>query len=99
MRIADEQLAPVNGVEIAYQEIGDPDGEPMLLIMGLGTQMIAWDEGFCELLAEAGFRAVRLDNRDIGHSSWLDHLGVPGQARDAPRPQPGSRLHARRHGR
>ena len=80
MRIGPEQLAPVNGIEIAYQEFGDPDGEPMLMVMGLGTQMIAWDEGFCELLANAGFRVVRLDNRDIGHSSWLDDLGVPGRA-------------------
>lgn len=70
----------MNGIEIAYQEFGDPDGEPMLMVMGLGTQMIAWDEGFCELLAEAGFRVVRLDNRDIGHSSWLDDLGVPSRA-------------------
>lgn len=80
MRVGSEQLAPVNGIEIAYQEFGDPGGEPMLLVMGLGTQMIAWDEGFCELLTEAGLRVVRFDNRDIGHSSWLDDLGVPGKA-------------------
>lgn len=80
MRIGPEQLAPVNGIEIAYQEFGDPDGEPMLMTMGLGTQMIAWDEGFCRLLVEKGFRVVRFDNRDIGHSSWLDHLGAPGRA-------------------
>lgn len=80
MRIGPEQLAPVNGIEIAYQEFGDPDGEPMLMTMGLGTQMIAWDEGFCRLLVEKGFRVVRFDNRDIGHSSWLDHLGAPGKA-------------------
>ena len=62
----------MNGIEIAYQEIGDPDGEPMLLVMGLGTQMIAWDDGFCELLAEAGLRVIRFDNRDVGHSTWID---------------------------
>ncbi len=80
MRIGEEQLAPVNGVEIAYQEFGDPDGEPIFLVMGLGTQMIAWDEGFCEMLVDEGFRVVRFDNRDVGHSSWLDHLGVPNKA-------------------
>jgi pimeloyl-ACP methyl ester carboxylesterase len=72
MRIGDELRAPVNGIEIAYQEIGDPDGEPMVMIMGLATQMIHWDLGFCELLADAGFRVIRFDNRDIGHSTWID---------------------------
>jgi pimeloyl-ACP methyl ester carboxylesterase len=62
----EEQLAPANGIELAYQEMGDPDGEPLLLVMGLATQMIAWDEGFCTSLAERGFRVVRFDNRDIG---------------------------------
>jgi len=72
MRIGDELRAPVNGIELAYQELGDPDGEPLVLVMGLGTQMIHWPEGFCELLAERGFRLIRLDNRDIGHSSVID---------------------------
>ena len=72
MRVSEELIAPVNGIEIAYQEIGDPGGEPMVLIMGLGTQMIAWDLGFCELLANEGFRVIRFDNRDVGHSTWID---------------------------
>jgi pimeloyl-ACP methyl ester carboxylesterase len=72
----EERLAPANGIELAYQEMGDPDGEPLLLIMGLATQMIAWEEGFCELLAERGFRVVRFDNRDIGHSAKIDSAGV-----------------------
>lgn len=79
MRIGDEQLAPVNGIELAYQEIGDPEGEPMVLIMGLGGQMVHWDLGFCELLADAGFRVIRFDNRDVGRSSWID-APVPGRA-------------------
>ena len=79
MLIGEERLAPVNGIEIAYQEIGEPDGEPMLLIMGLGTQMIHWDLGFCELLAEAGFRVIRFDNRDVGHSTSVDSP-PPGRA-------------------
>ena len=57
--------------------MGDPDGEPLLLVMGLATQMIAWDEGFCDLLAERGFRVVRFDNRDIGRSTKITSAGVP----------------------
>jgi len=89
--LSEERLAPVNGIEIAYQEIGDPDGEPLLLIMGLATQMLAWDEGFCAMLAERGFRVVRFDNRDIGHSTKIEAAGVPkrtdmllGRRRTAP---------------
>ena len=77
---SEERLAPANGIEIAYQEIGDPGGEPLLLIMGLATQMLGWDERFCALLAERGFRVVRFDNRDIGHSTKIDSAGVPGRA-------------------
>jgi pimeloyl-ACP methyl ester carboxylesterase len=77
--LSEERLAPVNGVEIAYQEVGDPDGEPLLLVMGLGTQMLAWDEELCEQLAERGFRVVRFDNRDIGHSTMLDGAGMPSR--------------------
>ncbi len=80
MRLTEERLAPVNGIEIAYQEIGDPTGKPLLLIMGLGTQMVAWDEEFCAMLAERGFRVVRFDNRDIGHSTMLNAAGVPRRA-------------------
>jgi pimeloyl-ACP methyl ester carboxylesterase len=72
MRIDEEQRAAVNGIELAYQELGEPDGEPIVLVMGLATQMIHWDLGFCELLAAEGFRVVRFDNRDIGHSTYID---------------------------
>ena len=78
--LSEERLAPVNGVEIAYQEVGDSDGEPLLLVMGLGTQMLGWDEELCALLAERGFRVVRFDNRDIGHSTMLDTAGMPKRA-------------------
>lgn len=77
----DEQLVPVgDGIELCYQEMGDPDGEPLLLVMGLATQMIAWDETFCGMLADRGFRVVRFDNRDIGRSVKLKAAGVPGRA-------------------
>lgn len=75
----EERLAPSNGIELAYQEMGDADGEPLILVMGLATQMIAWDEEFCSLLADRGFRVVRFDNRDIGRSTKLDSAGVPSR--------------------
>jgi pimeloyl-ACP methyl ester carboxylesterase len=76
-RFSEEQMAPANGIELCYQEMGDPGGEPLLLVMGLATQMIAWDEGFCSLLADRGFRVVRFDNRDIGRSTKIRSAGVP----------------------
>ena len=78
-RFGDELTAPANGIELCYQEMGDPDGEPLLLVMGLATQMVAWDEEFCGLLAERGFRVVRFDNRDIGRSTKMKAAGVPGR--------------------
>ncbi len=61
-----------NGIEIAYDEFGDAKAPVILLIMGLGTQMIAWPVPFCEALAARGFRVVRFDNRDIGLSTKFD---------------------------
>jgi pimeloyl-ACP methyl ester carboxylesterase len=75
----EELFAPVNGIRLCYQEMGDPDGEPLLLVMGLATQMIAWQEEFCSMLAERGHRVVRFDNRDIGRSSRIESGGVPGK--------------------
>ena len=75
----EERMAPANGVELCYQELGDPDGEPLLLVMGLATQMLAWDEEFCAMLAERGFRVVRFDNRDIGRSTRVSSAGAPGR--------------------
>jgi pimeloyl-ACP methyl ester carboxylesterase len=76
-RIGEERLAPANGIEIAYQEIGEPDGEPLLLVMGLAVQMLGWDDELCAMLAERGFRAIRFDNRDVGHSTKLEAAGMP----------------------
>lgn len=64
-------------VEIAYQEFGSPDDPAIVLVPGLGTQMIYWDETFCEMLVERGFRVIRMENRDSGASTVLDHLGPP----------------------
>jgi pimeloyl-ACP methyl ester carboxylesterase len=69
-----------NGIELTYDTFGDAAAPPMVLIMGLASQMIAWDEGFCAALAERGFRVIRFDNRDVGLSTRLDHLGMPNVA-------------------
>jgi pimeloyl-ACP methyl ester carboxylesterase len=69
--------ARANGIEIEYEEFGNARDQPVLLIMGLGAQMILWDEAFCESLAGRGYRVIRFDNRDVGLSTWLDHLGAP----------------------
>ncbi len=65
------QLARANGIDLCYEIFGNADAEPMLLIMGLGAQMIHWDDDFCRQLAARGFRVIRFDNRDIGQSSKL----------------------------
>jgi pimeloyl-ACP methyl ester carboxylesterase len=65
------RIARANGLDICYEIFGDAQAEPMLLIMGLGAQMILWDDAFCEQLAARGFRVIRFDNRDIGQSSKL----------------------------
>ncbi|WP_024512159.1 alpha/beta hydrolase [Bradyrhizobium sp. ARR65] len=66
-----EQFVRANGIDICYEIFGAADAEPMLLIMGLGAQMVLWDDAFCAHLAARGFRVIRFDNRDIGRSSKL----------------------------
>jgi len=67
---SEEQVAPLpTGVDICFQTFGDPGGEPLLLVMGLGGPMTWWDPGFCQLLADRGFFVIRYDNRDTGRSS------------------------------
>jgi pimeloyl-ACP methyl ester carboxylesterase len=66
-----EQTADINGVRICYETIGDPQGRPLLLIMGLGGPMIWWDDELCRLLAGRGFFVIRFDNRDCGRSQAM----------------------------
>jgi pimeloyl-ACP methyl ester carboxylesterase len=61
-----------NGIDLCYETFGDATRPPLVLVMGLGTQMLGWDEGFCRRLAERGYHVIRFDNRDIGRSTWLD---------------------------
>ncbi|MFT5677291.1 MAG: pimeloyl-ACP methyl ester carboxylesterase [Paraglaciecola sp.] len=71
------QRVSANGLQITYDSFGDPADPAMILIMGLGTQMIHWSEEFCQLLASNKFRVIRFDNRDIGKSTWLKDYPVP----------------------
>jgi pimeloyl-ACP methyl ester carboxylesterase len=64
-----------NGIELEVEEHGPADGPPMLLIMGLGMQLTGWPDEFVGLLAQAGFRVLRFDNRDIGLSTKFDEWG------------------------
>jgi pimeloyl-ACP methyl ester carboxylesterase len=73
----DERLAQANGIELAYQTFGERSDPALLLVMGLGAQLIHWPEEFCELLAGRGFFVVRFDNRDVGHSSRIEDAPVP----------------------
>ena len=72
--------AKANGVELEYETFGDPSARPLLLIMGLGAQMISWHDDFCAQLAERGFHVIRYDNRDSGLSTWMEDAGHPDLA-------------------
>ena len=70
-----------NGLQLEYDTFGDPGNEPMLLIMGLGTQMTSWQPDFCNALAAHGHYVVRFDNRDVGLSTKFDGVRAPGRLR------------------
>ena len=78
-----------NGIHIAAEDWGDVNDPVVLLIMGLGQQMIGWPDEFVSLLVESHFRVVRFDNRDMGESSWIS---------DQPAVSPTAFLEARRNG-
>jgi pimeloyl-ACP methyl ester carboxylesterase len=65
---------------ISYETFGDPSDPALLLIMGLGAQLVDWPDEFCDLLVDRGFHVIRFDNRDIGLSTWLDDLPLPDLA-------------------
>ena len=69
--------AKANGIELEFDTFGQESHDPLLLIMGLGGQMLLWNEEFCEMLAERGHFVIRFDNRDVGLSTWCDDMGVP----------------------
>lgn len=66
-----------NGIQIEYETFGNQSGRPLLLIIGLGGQMIHWDDDLCKDLAKQGHYVIRYDNRDVGLSTKFDEAGVP----------------------
>jgi len=66
-----------NGIQIEYETFGNPSGRPLLLIIGLGAQMIHWDDDLCRDLAARGHYVIRFDNRDAGLSTKFEEAGVP----------------------
>lgn len=70
-------VVSVNGIKISYETAGDPANPPLLLIMGLGMQLIDWPDELVDGLVEQGFHVIRFDNRDSGLSTKFDHVGKP----------------------
>lgn len=97
-------FARVGEIELCYETFGESGGESggesagdrptVVLVMGLGAQMVLWPDGFCDALVERGFRVVRFDNRDIGESTRLDRLPVPDPWRQIARWGVGLRVQA-----
>jgi pimeloyl-ACP methyl ester carboxylesterase len=69
--------AKVNNIEIEYETIGDPSSKPLLLIAGLGSQLLAWSDEMCKNLAKNGFFVIRFDNRDVGLSTKFEDESIP----------------------
>ncbi len=64
-------------IDIAYERFGAPEAPPVVLVMGLGTQMLGWPDGFCKALAGHGLQVIRFDNRDAGLSSHMTNAPLP----------------------
>ena len=79
----DSGHAKANGISLAYERWGQPDDPAVLLIMGLGGQLVMWPDSLCSQLVEAGYQVIRFDNRDVGLSTHFDHCGKPNLARVA----------------
>ncbi|HEU5082654.1 MAG TPA: alpha/beta hydrolase [Acidimicrobiales bacterium] len=71
-----ETIHRVNGIDICAEVRGPDDGVPLLLVMGLGAQLVSWDRGFVDALVERGYRVARFDNRDVGRSTHVDAPGL-----------------------
>jgi pimeloyl-ACP methyl ester carboxylesterase len=78
MLAVNEQFAQLGDVELCFETFGDRSGRPLLLVMGLGTQMIGWPDDFCRELAGRGFHVIRYDNRDSGRSTHFKDVPPPG---------------------
>ena len=88
------QTVNAHGVDLVYDTFGDRNDPAVLLIMGFGVQMVAWDDEFCTTLADRGYYVVRFDNRDVGLSQKFDELGMPDMIRLFIRRKMGQRVSA-----
>jgi pimeloyl-ACP methyl ester carboxylesterase len=77
IRHSEEAFVSANGLRLCYDAFGNATDAPMILVMGLASQLVLWDDDFCKLLASQGRYVIRFDNRDIGRSTYLDELPVP----------------------
>lgn len=71
-----ETIHRVNGIELCAEVRGPEDGVPLLLVMGLGAQLISWEDDFVARLVDRGYRVARFDNRDVGRSTHFDHVDL-----------------------
>ena len=83
-----------NGIALEAEDHGPANGEPLVLVMGLGMQLVAWHPDFVAMLVARGFRVIRFDNRDSGLSQRFDNLGVPNLALDSIRFAVGMKINA-----
>lgn len=76
----EQGFAPVGDIDLAYEAWGPAEAPPVLLVAGLGAQLVAWDDDLCAAIVGRGWRVIRYDNRDVGLSTHLAHLGRPDLA-------------------
>jgi len=72
-----EEIAKIGELELCYETFGRSEDPPLLLVMGLGTQMVGWPEGFCRALVDRGLHVIRYDNRDSGRSTHMRQYRPP----------------------
>ena len=92
-----------NGIQIEYETFGEPSSPALMLIAGIGGQMIGWDEELCKKWARKGLYVIRFDNRDVGLSTKMEEAGVPDSMAAMTALKNGEKVNApytsRRHGR
>ncbi|ABW10277.1 alpha/beta hydrolase fold [Parafrankia sp. EAN1pec] len=71
------RIVPVNGLELAVEVHGDPDGLPLVLVSGMGQHLVGWHPELLASMVRRGYRVIVFDNRDVGHSTHLDWHGEP----------------------
>jgi pimeloyl-ACP methyl ester carboxylesterase len=80
------ETVAANGLRLAWERFGDPVDPPVLLVSGLGGQLVSWRVEFCQALVARGYQVVRFDNRDVGLTTHLTGAGVPDLVADAGNP-------------